>query len=93
MQIPPAESKFDISESNDLYARTKPTLYIKMSSVVSIHELLANELSFVCVSPEDNALRDVLRELGNPKNNEAEMGAGSGEVTLTLGGRLHATHG
>lgn len=93
MQIPPAESKFDISEFNDLYAKVKPTLFIKMPDVITLHEMLANELSFVCISPDDNTLREVFRDLGNPKNNEAEMGAGSAEVTLTLSGRVHAMHG
>lgn len=93
INIPPAESRFDISESNDLYAKVKPTLLIKMPDVVLMHEMIANELSFICVSPEDNTMREVLRDLGNPKTNEAEMGAGSAEITLTLSGRVHAAHG
>jgi Ras GTPase-activating-like protein IQGAP2/3 len=38
-----AESHFDIDEFNDLHAKTKPTLYIKMSDIFSIHQLVAGE--------------------------------------------------
>jgi Ras GTPase-activating-like protein IQGAP2/3 len=88
-----AEIKFDIGQFNDYYAKTKPTLYIKMSDVFAMHSLVANAVSSLCSSQEDNSLRDVLRELGSAKANEAEMSAGQAEVTLSLGGRMHTVEG
>ncbi|EEP76866.1 conserved hypothetical protein [Uncinocarpus reesii 1704] len=43
-----AEAHFEIDEYNDLYAKTKPTLYIKMSDIFSIHQLVAGEISHIC---------------------------------------------
>lgn len=93
IDIPDAETKFDIGQHNDYYAKVKPTLYIKMSDVFAMHSMVASHLSVLCTSPEDVFLRDLLRELGNSKANEAEMSAGQGEVTLSLGGRMHAVEG
>lgn len=87
--VPPAEEHFDIDEFNDLYAKTKPTLYIKMSDIFSIHQLLTNEIANTCPS-QDDFLRDIIRELGSVKSNESElMGVGSTEICLTLNPKLH----
>ncbi|KAF1810753.1 RasGAP-like protein [Eremomyces bilateralis CBS 781.70] len=84
-----AEAHFDIDEFNDLYARTKPTLYVKLTDIFAIHQLIAQDVSFL-TGGQDDALREVIRELGSPKNNESEMiGVSSTEITLTLNPKLH----
>ncbi|KAI9801846.1 MAG: hypothetical protein M1833_002160 [Piccolia ochrophora] len=89
ISVQDAESQFDIDEFNDLYARTKPTLYIKMLDIFAIHHLVAADISFVCPS-KDDILRDVVHELGSAKNNENEMmGVSSTEINLTLNPKLH----
>jgi Ras GTPase-activating-like protein IQGAP2/3 len=91
ISIPPAEEHYDIDEFNDLYAKTKPTLYIKMADIFSIHQLLASEISTVCPG-QDDILRDILRELGSVKSNESELkGVSSSEISLTLHPKLHDT--
>src|SRR5271156_484718 len=69
ISIPPAEEHYDIDEFNDLYAKTKPILYIKMADIFSIHQLLASEISTICPG-QDDVLRGILRELGSVKSNE-----------------------
>ncbi len=88
ISIPPAEEHYDIDEFNDLYAKTKPTLYIKMSDIFSIHKLLSQEIN--AISPnQDDILRDTLRELGSVQSNESELrGVSSGEISLTLNPKL-----
>ncbi|KAM5472909.1 iqgap-related protein [Microsporum audouinii] len=84
-----AEAFFDINEYNDLYAKTKPTLYIKMSDIFSIHQLIAAEAPYICTSPEDT-LREVIRDLGSVKSNENELlSVSSSEISLTLTPKLH----
>ena len=91
--IPDAEAQFDIDEFNDLYARTKPTLYIKMADIFSVHHLVAAETSHMCPNHEDT-LREVIRELGSAKNNEYElMNVSSSEICLTLNPKLHNVEG
>ena len=91
--MPDIEAKFDITEFNDLYAKVKPTLYIKLADVFAVHQMVADELSSVCISPDDNVMRELVRDLGSARNNESEMGAGSSEVTLHLSGRHHTLEG
>ena len=88
ISIPPAEEHYDIDEFNDLYAKTKPTLYIKMSDIFSIHQLLTSEIS--AVSPnQDDILREILRELGSVQSSESELkGVSTGELSLTLTPKL-----
>ncbi|KAK2821854.1 hypothetical protein FQN49_007608 [Arthroderma sp. PD_2] len=84
-----AEAYFDINEYNDLYAKTKPTLYIKMSDIFSIHQLIAAEAPYICTSPEDT-LREVIRDLGSVKSNENELlTVSTSEISLTLTPKLH----
>ena len=93
ISVPPAEEHYDIDEFNDLYAKTKPTLYIKMADIFSIHQLLTTEISSVSPS-QDDVLRDILRELGSVKTNENElMGVSSNEISLTLNPKLHNAQG
>lgn len=88
-----AESNFDIDEFNDLYARTKPTLYIKLADIFAIHQLVSQDISYLCYSPDD-PLRDVMRELGSAKTNEHEMmGVASTEICLTLNPKFHDREG
>jgi Ras GTPase-activating-like protein IQGAP2/3 len=91
--VPPAEEHYDIDEFNDLYAKTKPTLYIKMADIFSIHQLITSELSSVCPA-QDDILRDMIRELGSVKSNENElMSVSSNEISLTLNPKLHNAEG
>lgn len=91
--IPNAEAHFDIDEFNDLYARTKPTLYIKMADIFSIHHLVAADIPYICPS-QDDILREVIRELGSVKNNENElMNVSTSEISLTLNPKLHSVEG
>ncbi|PGH12458.1 hypothetical protein AJ79_04294 [Helicocarpus griseus UAMH5409] len=84
-----AESYFDIDEFNDLYAKTKPTLYIKMSDIFSIHQLVAAEVSSICID-QDDTIKEAIRDLGSVKSNENElMSVSSSEISLTLTPKLH----
>lgn len=85
--------QFDIDEFNDLYARTKPTLYIKMVDIFSIHHLVAGESSYICPN-HDDMLREIIRELGSAKSNEHElMSFSTSEICLTLNPKLHDREG
>jgi Ras GTPase-activating-like protein IQGAP2/3 len=89
ISVPDAESTFDIDEFNDLYAKNKPTLYIKMTDVFAIHNLVAAELSHLAPG-RDDVLREIMHDLGNAKSNENEMNAaGSSEVHMFLTPKLH----
>ena len=89
ISIPDPEAHFDIDEFNDLYAKTKPTLYIKMTDIFAIHHLVVAETSSICPA-HDDPLREAIRELGSAKNNELELrNVSSGEICLTLNPKLH----
>ena len=88
-----AETYFDIDEFNDLYAKTKPTLYIKMSDIFSIHQLVSSNINYICPNPDD-ILKEIIRELGNVKSNENElMSVNSSEISLTLNPKLAQLEG
>jgi Ras GTPase-activating-like protein IQGAP2/3 len=89
ISVPDAEKTFDIDEFNDLYAKSKPTLYIKMADIFSIHTLIAGDLPHICPN-RDDMLREIVQELGSVKNNETEMlGVASGEIQMILNPKLH----
>ena len=89
ISVPDAESTFDIDEFNDLYAKAKPTLYIKMADIFSIHRLISDDIPSICPN-RDDMLREIVQELGNAKNNETEMlGVTSTEIQMTLNPKLH----
>lgn len=93
IDVPSAETQFDIDEFNDLYARTKPTLYIKMTDIISIHHIVAGDLPTICPS-QDDILREVIRELGSAQNNEHELKhVSTSEICLTLNPKLHNKEG
>ena len=93
IDVPNAETQFDIDEFNDLYSRTKPTLYIKMSDIFSVHHLVAADVSYICPN-RDDILQEVIRELGNVKNNENELkNVSTSEICLTLNPKLHEAEG
>ncbi|TQB67810.1 hypothetical protein MPDQ_004704 [Monascus purpureus] len=88
ISVQDAESYFDIDEFNDLYAKTKPTLYIKMADIFSIHRLVASEINYICPNGDD-ILKEIIRELGNVKTNENElMSVNTSEINLTLNPKL-----
>ena len=89
ISVPDAESTFDIDEFNDLYAKNKPTLYIKMTDIFAIHTLVAQELPTICPS-RDDILREIMQDLGSAKHNENEMLApGSSDIQMFLTPKLH----
>ncbi|KAI4870185.1 hypothetical protein F4820DRAFT_404257 [Hypoxylon rubiginosum] len=89
ISVPDAESTFDIDEFNDLYAKNRPTLYIKMADIFAIHSLVAHEIPTICPN-RDDVLREILQDLGNAKNNENEMNAtGSSDIQMFLTPKLH----
>ena len=84
-----AEAQYDIDEFNDLYARTKPTLYIKLADIFAIHNIVVDDLPSLC-PVQDDPLREIIRELGSAKNNENELlHVSSTEITLTLNPKYH----
>ena len=93
IDVPNAEAQFDIDEFNDLYSRTKPTLYIKMADIFSVHHFVAAEVPFICPN-RDDILQEVIHELGSAKHNESElMGVSTSEICLTLNPKLHEAEG
>ncbi|KAJ6171821.1 hypothetical protein N7470_000888 [Penicillium chermesinum] len=59
-----------------------------MSDIFSIHQLVASQVDFMCPNPDD-FLKQLLRDLGNVKNNENElMSVSSTEINLTLNPKL-----
>ncbi|KAL2158466.1 hypothetical protein VTH06DRAFT_4232 [Thermothelomyces fergusii] len=89
INVPDAESTFDIDEFNDLYAKNKPTLYIKMSDIFAIHNLIATELPHLSPS-RDDMLREIMHDLGSAQHNESEMtAAGSSDIQMFLTPKLH----
>jgi Ras GTPase-activating-like protein IQGAP2/3 len=89
ISVPDAESTFDIDEFNDLYSRTKPTLYIKMADIFAIHNLISADIPHICPN-RDDMLREIVQELGSAKNNETEMmGVTSTEIHMNLNPKLH----
>jgi Ras GTPase-activating-like protein IQGAP2/3 len=93
ISIPPAEQEFDINEFNDLSRRTKPTLYIKLADIFTVHQFIVQDIASICPS-QDDVLREVIRELGSPKNNESDMlHVSPAEITLTLNPKFHDVEG
>ncbi|KAI3324860.1 hypothetical protein HD806DRAFT_493809 [Xylariaceae sp. AK1471] len=89
ISVADAEHTFGVDEFNDLYAKNRPTLYIKMSDIFAIHNLVAQELPSICPSRND-VLHEILQDLGSAKNNENEMhAAGSSDIQMFLTPRLH----
>lgn len=89
ISVPDAENTFDIDEFNDLYAKNKPTLYIKMTDIFAIHTLIAQDLPIICPG-RDDVLREIMQDLGSAKSNENEMvAAGSSDIQMFLTPKLH----
>ncbi|RDA95436.1 hypothetical protein CP533_5443 [Ophiocordyceps camponoti-saundersi (nom. inval.)] len=89
MAVPDAERTFDIDEFNDLYAKNKPTLYVKMTDIFAIHNLVAAELGTMCPT-RDDVLGEIMSDLGSAKSNENEMNAaGSSDIHMFLTPKLH----
>ncbi|KAF2970959.1 hypothetical protein GQX73_g2569 [Xylaria multiplex] len=84
-----AEQYFGVDEFNDLYAKNRPTLYIKMTDIFAIHSLVAQEISSICPS-RNEVVYEILQELGSAKTNENEMhAAGSSDIQMFLTPKLH----
>jgi Ras GTPase-activating-like protein IQGAP2/3 len=82
------EEHFDADQMSDLYSRTKPTVYIKLSDIFQLHSLMTDNIAVVAPTREDT-IKELLSDLGTPKGNEADLGntGGGGEITLTLKSR------
>lgn len=93
MDVPTLDENFEMDVMDDLHARNPPTLFIKMSDVFAMHQMIASHLPAICRSHEDNRLREIARDLGSAQTNESEMAAGSSEVALSLRGKLHQVEG
>jgi Ras GTPase-activating-like protein IQGAP2/3 len=87
--IPPPEEHFDADQSSDLYSRTKPTLYIKLTDIFTMHSMIADNLSAVAPT-RDDPIKELLSDLGTAKSNESDLSSAShgGEITLTLKSRF-----
>ncbi|KAI5304038.1 hypothetical protein KEM56_006921 [Ascosphaera pollenicola] len=88
IQVQDAETYFDIDEFNDLYAKQKPTLYIKMSDISFINRIVCNNVDAICPDPND-VLRGLIHELENEKHEAELMRYSSTEINLTLTPKLH----
>ncbi|KAI0021129.1 hypothetical protein F4780DRAFT_300942 [Xylariomycetidae sp. FL0641] len=89
ISVPDAESTYNIDEFNDLYAKNRPTLYIKMADIFAIHTLVAEELPYICPN-RDDVLFEILQDLGSAEKNQNEMhGAGSSDIQMFLTPKLH----
>ncbi|KAI5290251.1 hypothetical protein KEM54_002059, partial [Ascosphaera aggregata] len=88
IQVQDAEGYFDIDEFNDLYAKQKPTLYIKMSDISFINRTVCANIDAICPDPHD-VLRDLVNELQNEKHEAELMRYSSTEIYLTLTPKLH----
>ena len=64
-----------------------------MADIFAVHHLVAADVSYI--SPNrDDILQEVIRELGNVKNNEHELkNVSTSEICLTLNPKLHETEG
>lgn len=82
------EEHFDADQMSDLYSRTKPTVYIKLSDIFQLHSLMTENIGVIAPT-RDDSIKEVLSDLGTPKGNEADLGntGGGGEITLTLKSR------
>ncbi|KAK5715180.1 iqgap-related protein [Elasticomyces elasticus] len=88
-ELPTAEEYFDADQFSDLYSRTKPTLYIKLADIFSLHSLVADNLPVVAPT-RDDPIKELLTDLGTAKSNESDLSgaANGGEITLTLKSRF-----
>lgn len=83
------EEFYDADQFSDLYARTKPTLYIKLGDIFALHSVIADNVSAVA-SGRDDPIRELLADLGTAKSNESDLSSAAhgGEITLTLKSRF-----
>ncbi|KAI0400786.1 hypothetical protein F4802DRAFT_583548 [Xylaria palmicola] len=89
ISVADAEHTFGVDEFNDLYAKNRPTLYIKMADIFAMHNLVAQELASICPGRND-VLYEILQDLGSAKSNESEMhAAGSTDIQMFLTPKLH----
>ena len=82
--VPNLKTRFDMDEFEDLTSKEKPTLYIKMSDIFTIHRLIAQDIESIAPSKEDQ-MRVIISELGSVKTSEAELkNVGNTEIGLHL---------
>ncbi|RPB03124.1 hypothetical protein L873DRAFT_279649 [Choiromyces venosus 120613-1] len=84
VNVPDLKTRFDMDEFEDLTSKEKPTLYIKMSDIFTIHRLIAQDVEAIAPSKEDQ-MRVIVGELGSVKTSEAELkNVGNTEIVLHL---------
>ncbi|CAZ83501.1 unnamed protein product [Tuber melanosporum] len=84
VSVPDLKTRFDMDEFEDLTSKEKPTLYIKMSDIFTIHRLIAQDIESIAPSKEDQ-MRVIISELGSVKTSEAELkNVGNTEIGLHL---------
>lgn len=83
------EESFNSDQFTDFASRTKPTVYIKLTDIFALHSLIADNLPALALA-RDDPIKELLSDLGSPKNNESDLGSASngGEITLTLKSRF-----
>lgn len=83
------EEHFDADQFSDLHSRIKPTVYMQLSDIFQIHNMVAENLSAVAPS-RDDPIKELLSDLGTAKGNEVDLSSASsgGEITLTLKSRF-----
>ncbi|KAK4542873.1 hypothetical protein LTR36_006062 [Oleoguttula mirabilis] len=88
-EMPEPEEYFDADQFSDLYSRTKPTLYIKLTDIFALHSLIADNITQIA-ERRDDPIRELLTDLGTAKSNESDLSgaASGGEITLTLKSRF-----
>ncbi|EME83532.1 uncharacterized protein MYCFIDRAFT_137579 [Pseudocercospora fijiensis CIRAD86] len=87
--LPSPEEHYDADQFSDLYATTKPTLYIKLVDIFALHSLIADNISAIAQS-RDDPIKALLSDLGTAKSNESDLGSATNgnEITLTLKSRF-----
>ncbi|WPH03405.1 Hypothetical protein R9X50_00628500 [Acrodontium crateriforme] len=84
------EEHFDADQYSDLYSRTKPVLYLKLSDIFALHSLIVDNLSSVAPASDDG-IKELLIDLGTAKGNENDLSGAAqkgSEITLTLKSRF-----
>jgi len=81
------EEYFRIDKYDDFAKTQKPVIYISQEEIYSTHALLLESLDEIVPQQED-PLRSILKDLGNPPEGSAEATTRGTEMTLTLTNRF-----
>ena len=89
-EVPSSAEHFDADQYSDLYAKNKPTLYIKLADIFSLHSLVSEQIAVIAPA-RDDPIKEILADLGTPKSNESDLSSAAqgGDITLTLKSRFN----